>query len=152
MKFSNSTNVLIQALQDMSSHELHEIYELRSKVFVLEQKCIYLDPDYEDKKAWHACYRDENALLGYCRILKKDNWHIGRVAVTEQIRGQHIGKSLLIRAIEFCTSKSSKSAIEMSAQVYLIDYYKSLGFTPKNSIYLEDGIPHIKMSYQSTAD
>ncbi|MDA9267655.1 GNAT family N-acetyltransferase [Salibacteraceae bacterium] len=51
--------------------------------------------------------------------------------------------------MKYCHSKQSSLSIEMSAQVYLTDFYKNLGFTPQGGMYLEDGIPHIKMSYQN---
>ena len=40
-----------------------------------------------------------------------------------------------------------KSEIELSAQLYLSKFYQSLGFVIHDSMYLEDGIPHLKMVY-----
>ena len=35
--------------------------------------------------------------------------------------------------------------IRISAQIYIQEFYKSLGFKVKSDIYLEDGIQHIEM-------
>ena len=37
--------------------------------------------------------------------------------------------------------------VVLSAQEYLINFYHSLGFKKQGNIYLEDGIPHVKMIY-----
>ena len=37
------------------------------------------------------------------------------------------------------------TTIELSAQTYLIKFYKDLGFMENGEEYLEDGIPHIRM-------
>jgi len=37
------------------------------------------------------------------------------------------------------------NSIELSAQEYLLEFYKKLGFNPIGATYLEDGIPHRKM-------
>jgi len=55
----------------------------------------------------------------------------------------------VIESINYCHSKQSSLSIEMSAQVYLTDFYKNLGLAPRGVMHLEDGIPHIKMSYQN---
>ena len=38
-----------------------------------------------------------------------------------------------------------EESIKISAQVYLLRFYTSLGFQKKGEEYLEDGIPHIAM-------
>ena len=50
------------------------------------------------------------------------------------------------RSIEACEKNFGKSSITLNAQVYLQSFYESLGFIVVGEEYLEDGIPHIKMS------
>ena len=37
--------------------------------------------------------------------------------------------------------------IIISAQLYLQQFYESIGFVQVSDTYMEDGIPHIKMQY-----
>ena len=39
----------------------------------------------------------------------------------------------------------NEKKIKISAQIYLIGFYKKLGFLPEGEEYLEDGIPHVAM-------
>ena len=78
-----------------------------------------------------------------------ENNRIGRIATKNSARGGGLGAQMVVESIKYCHSKQSSLSIEMSAQVYLTDFYKNLGFTPQGGMYLEDGIPHIKMSYQN---
>ena len=51
-------------------------------------------------------------------------------------------------AIKHIFNEWNQNQIEISAQTYLIEYYKKLGFETKGNEYLEDGIPHIRMIYK----
>ena len=57
------------SLDEISFHELrptvlHDIYALRSEVFVVEQNCIYQDIDGKDKEAIHIVGRlKENIVI-----------------------------------------------------------------------------------------
>ena len=42
----------------------------------------------------------------------------------------------------------ASSNIRISAQEYLIPFYRSLNFTPVGEVYLEDDIPHIEMMHK----
>ena len=149
MKFSNNLHFVINTINELSSKDSVEVMKLRSEVFVEEQNCVYLDPDIQDFDAYHLrVLNTENKLLAYSRIYQDEGWHIGRIATNKAARNQGIGKAMVAQAISFCRSKDPSLPIEMSAQVYLTDFYGSLGFQPVGPMYLEDGIPHIKMRYQ----
>ena len=40
-------------LESLRGEEVYDLLALRSRVFVVEQQCIYLDPDGVDRHAWH---------------------------------------------------------------------------------------------------
>ena len=150
MKFSNDITYKINRFEDLTSTEAFELLKLRSKVFVEEQICVYLDPDKNDLGSDHVRGLSKSGeLLTYCRIYKSECWHIGRIVTKNSARGGGLGAQMVVESIKYCHSKQSSLSIEMSAQVYLTDFYKNLGFTPQGGMYLEDGIPHIKMSYQN---
>lgn len=139
-------NCTILHFNNLNASQLHSIYCLRSKVFIVEQNCVYNDVDAIDLISFHLLIEQQNALIAYCRIYKIENcFHIGRVVVDFNFRKNGIGKKLMQNAIEFCKNHNSKLSIEISAQHYLIKFYNNLGFKEQGSVYLEDGIPHVKM-------
>jgi ElaA protein len=51
----------------------------------------------------------------------------------------------MIKAIDTVTEIYGKQPIRIGAQLYLKNFYSSLGFEPQGDIYLEDGIQHVIM-------
>ena len=145
---SNLTSISIKKWQELSNQEIQSIYELRSAVFVVEQKCVYLDPDHTDIEALHITAKENHRVTGYARLYEDQNWHIGRVIIAEHARGSGLGKELMNYAIKAIDKMNlNKKDLTLSAQVYLSDFYQALGFSIDGSIYLEDGIPHLKMVF-----
>jgi ElaA protein len=85
----------------LSLKEAHDLFELRSEVFVLEQKCVYQDIDGEDPNAHHILGKDSsNKIVAYARILPKGKPYasfvaIGRLVVSQKIRGNKHGHNLV---------------------------------------------------------
>ena len=53
----------------LSGDDVYDMLALRSTIFVVEQDCVYLDPDGLDRQAWHLLGRDvQGALLAYVRV------------------------------------------------------------------------------------
>jgi len=136
---------------ELDNHELYEILTLRSKVFVVEQKCIYLDTDDKDQKSWHLYGYIDHKLIAYSRILPPgisyDEASIGRVVTDPEYRNNGYGIDLMKLAIEKTKSQFNVSLIKISAQCYLLKFYTELGFTTSSDEYLEDDIPHVEMIF-----
>ncbi len=141
----------LKKFNDLSIDELYEIFKIRSEVFVVEQSCPYQDLDSKDKKSWHLFARDNDKIIAYLRILPKgisySEASLGRVLVKKNYRGRGISKEMMNKAINFVVNEMNEDKIRISAQAYLVDFYKSLGFEEKSDIYLEDDIPHLNMLY-----
>lgn len=137
---------------ELSGKEMYEIGKLRSEVFVIEQKCLYLDLDGKDEKSVHIYFLDEGSkeIICYCRVLKRgvsyEASSIGRVVTNPKYRGQGYARKLLLEAIEVVKSRFKDNEITIGAQNYLREFYKSLGFKVISDVYDEDGIPHIDMN------
>lgn len=135
----------------LSLEELYAIMALRQEVFVVEQNCPYLDADGKDQPAHHLLgYSDKGALLAYSRLLPSGVSYagypsFGRVATAPSIRGGGQGRALMEKTLEWMERLYGRQAIKISAQSYLISFYRSLGFQAVGEEYLEDGIPHIGM-------
>ena len=136
---------------ELDNNELYEILTLRSKVFVVEQKCIYLDTDDKDQKSWHLYGYIDHKLIAYSRILPPgisyNEASIGRVVTDPDYRNNGYGIDLMKLAIEKTKSQFNVSQIKISAQCYLLKFYTELGFTTSSDEYLEDDIPHVEMIF-----
>lgn len=142
-------------LNELRGDEVYEIFMLRQQVFMLEQQCLYQDIDPSDLHAWHLrATNEKGALAGYLRILPPSGTaepSIGRVAVSKKARRQGLARELMETALELCAKEYPTQKIRLAAQVYLIDFYSSLGFIPSGPEYLEDDIPHQDMFRPASA-
>jgi len=136
----------------LTAHELYAMLALRSQVFVVEQGCVYLDPDGLDLDAHHLFgYGDESRTTLVCgvRILRPgavyDEASIGRVVTAPAHRSGGIGRRLMQRAIDECAALYPGAAIRIGAQQYLEGFYAGLGFVTVSAPYAEDGITHVTM-------
>lgn len=133
---------------ELNVYDLNAIYRLRSEIFIVEQNCAYNDVDEIDLISHHLLIKEEQTLLAYCRIyLIEDTYHIGRVVVKKDKRKLGLGKIVMQEALDYCKKENKLAKIEISAQSYLTRFYNELGFKEEGEGYLEDGIPHVKMSY-----
>ncbi len=148
--------IKIKSFEELSTSELYQILKLRVDVFIVEQACAYADLDDLDqgKDVVHIIiYQndDDNAqLLAYARCLPpemvfNDSAAIGRVLVAQKGRGKGFANKLMLAAIQQCQLHWPDKTIKISAQTYLNDFYKGLGFTVISEPYLEDGIEHQEM-------
>ncbi|WP_419901470.1 GNAT family N-acetyltransferase [Kiloniella sp.] len=137
--------------EQLSKEQLYGVLQLRADVFVLEQQSLYRDMDGQDAYAWHilAC-NTQNELAGVVRVLKDIKYPscytIGRVAVSKSARGKGLAKKLMERAHEFVAKQEGAERIELSAQEYLCDFYKNLGYVlVSEQPYDDAGVMHIDM-------
>lgn len=142
----------IKHFEELSLTELYTIMQLRSRVFVVEQNCVYLDADGKDQGAYHVCGYVNDELMAYARLLKPGISYpqasIGRVISHPGFRRFGAGKLLMQKSIEQCQALFNTTEIKIGAQAYLLPFYENLGFIPCSPPYLEDGIPHMEMIFQ----
>ena len=134
--------------KELTNTELYKILQLRSKIFVVEQNCVYNDLDNLDFEANHIiCFLEKN-IIGYSRIIdKKANIVIGRIIVEKKYRKKGIGEKLVKKSIRTAKRKIGKKTIIISAQKQWDSFYKKLNFKCTGKEYLEDGILHQEMFY-----
>jgi ElaA protein len=138
------------AVADLDVATLYDVLVLRSAVFVVEQDCVYQDPDGLDLRAGtrHLIGR-QDGIAAYARVLAPDAEHptprIGRVIVSGRTRGQQLGRRLMERALASCEEHWPGEPVELGAQAHLAGFYGSLGFAAVGEPYDEDGILHVWM-------
>ncbi len=136
---------------NLSVFQLYEIMALRQAVFVVEQNCPYVDADGKDLPSWHLLGRQtDGQLVAYARLLPKgvaypDYPSIGRVLSAPNARGAGLGRLLMETALIESRRLFGDHPVKIGAQLYLLEFYQSLGFFAVGEEYLEDGIPHIAM-------
>lgn len=132
---------------------MYEILQLRNRVFVVEQNCVYDDTDDKDLHCYHLCGYVDEQLVAYARIvppgISYEEPSIGRVVTHPKHRKYGYGKMLMKTAIEETRHQFNATSIRISAQEYLLKFYSELGFTNTGKSYLEDGIPHAEMLLSS---
>jgi ElaA protein len=140
---------IIKRFNELSTHELYAVLQLRAEVFVVEQDCVYQDLDNKDLDAYHMLGVLDTKIVAYARIFKPGDYFlessIGRIVVKKEFRKFQFGYQLVVNSIQFIENNLQQNKILISAQSYLSKFYNSLGFTQVGEEYLEDGIPHIKM-------
>lgn len=145
-------NWKIKLFNELTTDELYEILRLRAEVFVVEQDCAYQDLDLKDRLSYHLFLEENNEVIAYLRIIQKNVSYpeisIGRVITKKTYRGKGIAREMVQKAINYVIDKLKENKIRISAQAYLLEFYKSLGFKQTSDIYLEDGIKHIQMLFE----
>ena len=140
---------IIKSFKELDIHELYQILQLRSEVFVVEQDCVYQDLDFKDQKSLHILGVKNDKIVAYTRIFKPGDYFknssIGRVVVAASERKYGYGHTLMKASIKAVEENFKTSTITISAQKHLKKFYKSHQFKQVGEEYLEDGIPHIKM-------
>ena len=122
---------------ELSVSQLYALLQLRCAVFVVEQNCPYQDIDGDDLTG------DNRHILGW----KNDEpVVIGRVIVSEALRGEKVGQQLMSKTLDTCTHHWPDKPVYLGAQAHLQNFYQSFGFIPVTEVYEEDGIPHIGMA------
>ena len=139
-----------KAFYQLNLDELYAITVLRQEVFIVEQDCPYMDADGKDQKSHHLLGYDTNGdLVAYLRLVPPTVSYkeisFGRIVTSYKVRGKGIGKLLMEEGIQQSDLLYGKVAIRISAQSYLIQFYKYFGFKTVGEEYLEDDIPHTEM-------
>jgi predicted GNAT family N-acyltransferase len=149
-----SWQVRLAGAGDMSG-----VYALRYDVFVLGQDVPEeLERDELDAFADHVVAVDGSRLVGTGRLVdgridEEGNLEpgsvgtvgtIGRMAVSADLRGIGVGRSLL-DALVTRAEERGLPGVELHAQVHARAFYERAGFVPFGAVYLEAGIEHLGM-------
>ncbi|MEO8549265.1 MAG: GNAT family N-acetyltransferase [Kofleriaceae bacterium] len=132
---------------ELTTEQLYRIVELRERVFVVEQRCVYLDADGVDRVSRHVWAESDRptSIDAYLRIVpagvKYAEVAIGRVVVAPHARGTGLGKALMLRGL----AAAGAVPVRIGAQAHLEKFYGELGFIRASDDYDDDGIPHLDM-------
>ena len=135
---------------ELTTEELFDIYKLRVSVFVVEQSCPYQEVDSADKTAYHIWLKEDGELLAYLRVLPRgvvrEEVSLGRVIAVRRRCG--LGRRILAAGIRTAVEQFGADCIVIEAQTYARGLYEKAGFVQTSEEFLEDGIPHIQMTWR----
>lgn len=134
---------------ELTPQLLYAALALRAEVFVVDQRCNYLDPDGKDFFALHLLGMENDSLVAYTRLFPPtdiENYLVfGRVVTARSVRKKGYGKKLIQELLYYCDAHFPGVSVQCSAQYYLKAFYNSFGFEAYGEIYEDVGIPHIAM-------
>ncbi len=120
---------------------------VREKVFVYEMRFSpYADQDGRDGICQHVlAISAEGDAIGTGRI--ESDGKISRIAVLMPWRQHGVGSAVLNELISVARDRKLEQ-VSLSAPLFAIEFYRSNQFETTGSVYMEEGIPHQKMTLQ----
>ena len=142
-------DVTCHDFESLTPGDVYNMLRLRSEVFVVEQKCVFLDADDRDQNCQHVLVRLDGELVSCSRLvppgLVYEEMSIGRVVTHPSVRGCGVGKLLMEKSLFYLHAKFGSGPVRIGAQYYLKRFYETFGFVQCSDVYDEDGIDHIHM-------
>lgn len=142
----------VKLFRNLDADDLYDLLKLRVDVFVVEQNCAYPEIDEKDRhpETRHLIGKNTGGkVVAYSRLLPPglsfEQASLGRVVVARDSRGQGISRAMLEIALEQMAVIWPGRTVRIGAQVYLREFYETLGFKAVSTAYLEDGIAHVNM-------
>ena len=138
----------VNVTQAITKKDQSDCFAIRSEVFVEEQGVPKEEElDGLDRTSMHALARVNGIPVATGRLITIDNKDaiIGRMAVKLEYR--RIGIASLI--LDFLEEKARKKGIQnitLEAQEYVKQFYSDHGYSERGEVFLDVGIPHVKMA------
>lgn len=144
------TGFSLHCFDELDRRALYDVLALRQRVFIVEQRCLFLDADGQDQHALHLLHHDERGVLdAYARLFlptpAAPHARFGRVVTAPEARGQGLGHHLVDVALAVLAERAPGVEVHISAQAHLDTWYSKHRFVAVGELYLEDDIPHIHM-------
>ncbi|SMO67730.1 GNAT family N-acetyltransferase [Solitalea koreensis] len=137
---------MIKVKQVHSRTDLEDVFTIRRKVFVEEQKVpadLEYD-DYDDEGAVHYVATLNGKIVGAARWITTDEgYKLQRFAVLPEARGNGVGSELVKTVLDDIPSDGKK--IYLHSQESAVGLYLRHGFVIEGERFEEAGIGHYKM-------
>lgn len=142
---------VVKTFSELTAAEVYEILRSRAEVFIKEQGIRCTDPDGVDYESLHVFRIRKNRVDAYLRAYRvnDETMKIGRVLTLKH--GQGIGTKLMQYAMHEIPQRTGCRRIVMDAQKQALSFYDRLGFQVEGDEYLEEGIVHVDMTWETSA-
>lgn len=117
---------------------------VREQVFIREQGITpELEWDNLDEGCRHAlALSHKGDAIGCGRMLT--DGHIGRIAVLPQWRKQKVGTAIMEAFLDYARAHDYPQ-VDVDAQTQAVQFYRSFDFVEEGKVFMDAGLPHIKM-------
>ena len=135
------TSVFLRGTEDLS-----EPFAIRRAVFIEEQGVPEAEEyDSFEEQALHLMvYADGEPAATGRFWFDGSVFKIGWLAVKKEYRGQKLG-DLALRVLIYKAFSTGAEELYISAQTYIMPFYRKFGFREYGEEYMEAGIPHWAM-------
>ncbi len=124
---------------------------VREAVFIQEQGIPpALEWDEFDSCCRHALALSHQGDAIGCGRMFKDG-HIGRIAVLPVWRKRKVGTAIVEALLEYARAHDYPQ-VDVDAQTYAIPFYQGLEFVQQGEVFMDAGLPHIKMKLSLLSD
>ena len=145
----------MNAKRIVTDSDLETAFHIRKEVFVEEQGVPLADEFDEFDKLYGQCdhvlvYYDEQAV-GTGRVRVVDGLgKLERICILKSYRKYGLGKKI-IQTLEEIAKEKGIAKVKLHGQTHAEEFYKKLGYMTSSDVFTEDGIPHILMVKELTA-
>ncbi|MBI5430036.1 MAG: GNAT family N-acetyltransferase [Nitrosomonadales bacterium] len=117
---------------------------IREAVFIREQGVpAEMEWDGLDEGCRHAlALSHSGGAIGCGRMLS--DGHIGRIAVLPQWRKQKVGTAIMEALLDYARAHDYKQ-VNVDAQTYAVPFYRRFSFVEQGDVFMDAGLPHIRM-------
>jgi len=117
---------------------------IRTTVFIREQGVPEeMEWDEHDATCRHALALSLNGdAIGCGRMFS--NGHIGRISVLPEWRGKMVGTAIMEALLNYANAHDYPQ-VDVDAQVQAQPFYQRFDFVERGEVFMDAGIPHIKM-------
>lgn len=143
-----------KTFHQLTLEELFAILKLRSEVFVVEQDCVYQDPDDTDLHSHHLMATADGRLVAYLRVIPAgvesgNEGSIGRLLIAKEHRGKGLGHELIDRGIQLYKEVVGREhPCVIHAQSHLEKFYQGHGFKTISQPFMFEGLMHTIMKLE----
>lgn len=123
-----------------------DAFYVRKEVFINEQKVSpEIEMDDLDQTSVHVVLYDgeKPVAAGRTRIYEGAG-KLERICVLISYRSKGCGK-LIVKALEEAAAKLGATSYLLNSQTHAAAFYEAQGYTIVSEVFLDAGIPHVKM-------
>jgi len=134
----------VVTFRDTDTARMTAARQIREAVFCIEQGISPADEwDAHDPACEHFLLTDGDKPIGTARVRPygENTFKIERMAVLTPHRGAGAG-AFLMRAV---IMHMKAATLVLNAQTQVEGFYGRLGFAPEGAVFMEAGIPHVRM-------
>ena len=130
--------------------DLRKAFHIRKEVFVEEQG-VPLEDEFDEfdnlnGQCEHILVYFEEQPVGTGRVRWVNEFgKLERICILEPYRKFGLG-SVIITALEEIAQEKGAARVKLHGQTHAEGFYKKLGYKSSQSVFIEDGIPHLLMT------